>query len=194
VRGGDDLYPSQCHLGPKCVYVPPTPAPSILTILGATHHTSARVIGNVRLQPGASVWFGAVLRGDNELIDIGRDSNIQDGSILHTDPGAPLTVGARVTVGHRVVLHGCTIGGGSLVGIGSTILNRARIGRDCLVGAHALVTEGKEFPDGMLILGSPAKAVRELTVDERAMLDVSAEIYVQKSQRFLHDLAVIDGT
>ncbi|MDZ7770115.1 MAG: gamma carbonic anhydrase family protein [Woeseiaceae bacterium] len=155
---------------------------------------SARVIGKVRLQPGASVWFGAVLRGDNELIDIGRDSNIQDGSILHTDPGVPLTVGARVTIGHRVVLHGCTIGDGSLIGIGSTILNRARIGRHCLVGAHSLVTEGKEFPDGMLILGSPAKAVRELTAEERAMLDASAEIYVQNSQRFLRDLAVIDKT
>lgn len=149
---------------------------------------NASVIGKVRLAAGASVWFNAVLRGDNEWIEIGAGSNIQDHSILHTDPGIPLTVGERVTVGHRVTLHGCTIGDGSLIGIGSTILNRARVGRRCLVGAHALVTEGKEFPDGVLILGSPARVVRELQEPELELLESSADIYLQNGARFREQL------
>jgi len=147
----------------------------------------ARVIGRVRLGDRASVWFGAILRGDNDWIEIGARSNVQDGSILHTDPGIRLIVGERVTVGHRVVLHGCSVGDGSLVGIGSTILNGARIGRECLIGAHALVTEGKEFPDGSLILGSPARLVRELDADERTRLAESAAVYVANGERYARE-------
>ena len=124
---------------------------------------SAQVIGRVALEEGASVWFGAILRGDNEWISIGRGSNVQDGSVLHTDMGCPLTIGADVTIGHQVVLHGCTIGDGSLVGIQAVVLNNAKIGKNCLVGAGALVTEGKEFPDGSLIMGSPARVVTTRT-------------------------------
>lgn len=150
---------------------------------------SASLIGKVRLEAGSSVWFGAVLRGDNDWIDIGENSNIQDGAILHTDPGIPLTVGRNVTVGHRAMLHGCSIGNGSLIGIGSTVLNNARVGERCLVGAHALITEGKEFPDGVLIVGSPARVVRELTDDEIQQLETSAAIYTQKSQRYLNEFS-----
>ena len=149
---------------------------------------NATVIGNVRLQPNSSVWFNTVIRGDNELIEVGAGSNVQDGCILHTDPGYPLTIGAGVTVGHRVMLHGCTIGDNSLIGIGSTILNGATIGKNCLVGAHALVTEGKSFPDGSLILGSPAKVVRELTDEEIAGMKVSASHYVENAARFATSL------
>jgi carbonic anhydrase/acetyltransferase-like protein (isoleucine patch superfamily) len=149
---------------------------------------NATLIGKVELQAGASVWFSAVLRGDNETITVGRNSNVQDGSILHTDPGCPLTIGDNVTVGHRVMLHGCTIGDGSLIGIGSTVLNKARIGKQCLVGAHSLITEGKEFPDGVLILGSPARVQRELTDSERAQLQKSADTYVSNGQRYLAGL------
>jgi carbonic anhydrase/acetyltransferase-like protein (isoleucine patch superfamily) len=149
---------------------------------------SASIIGSVTLKQGASVWFNAVLRGDNDLIEIGRNSNIQDGAVLHTDPGIELIVGENVTVGHRAMLHGCTIGNNSLIGIGSTILNRAKIGDDCLVGAHSLITEGKEFPDGVLILGSPAKMVRELTEQEMESLKSSADVYVLNSQRFIREL------
>jgi len=152
---------------------------------------NAAVIGKVRLAAGASVWFGAVVRGDNDWITIGRDSNIQDGAILHTDSGIPLDVGERVTVGHRVMLHGCTIGDESLIGIGSTILNHAKIGRQCLVGAHALITEGKEFPDGVLIVGSPARIKRELTDEERQLLARSAASYVANSERFEQQLQAI---
>ena len=123
---------------------------------------SASVIGRVRLAEGASVWYGAVLRGDNDWITLGRDTNIQDGSVLHTDEGKPLTLGERVTVGHQVMLHGCTVGDDTLIGIQAVVLNGAKIGRKCIVGAGALVTEGKEFPDGSLIVGSPAKLVRSL--------------------------------
>ncbi|MBP6899613.1 MAG: gamma carbonic anhydrase family protein [Burkholderiaceae bacterium] len=152
----------------------------------------AEVIGRVTLAENASVWYGAVLRGDNDHIRIGRDSNVQDGSVLHTDHGVPLTVGEGVTIGHQVMLHGCSIGNGSLIGIGSVILNGARIGRHCIVGAGALVTEGKEFPDGVLIVGSPAKVVRELTPEQIERLKLSAAYYVQQQQRHRQQLQRID--
>ena len=149
---------------------------------------NATVIGNVRLLPEASVWFNCVLRGDNEPIEVGAGSNVQDGCVLHTDPGFPLTIGTHVTVGHKVMLHGCTIGDNSLIGIGSIILNGATIGAKCLVGAHSLVTEGKSFPDGSLILGSPARVVRELTAEEIAGLTESARHYVANAARFASSL------
>src|ERR1700749_1141776 len=124
---------------------------------------NAVVLGRVILKRNASVWFGATLRGDNDPITVGENSNVQDNSVLHTDLGSPLTIGANVTVGHQVMLHGCTIGDGSLIGIGAVVLNGAKIGKNCLVGAGALITENKAFPDGSMILGSPAKVVRELS-------------------------------
>lgn len=151
----------------------------------------ASVVGNVRMGEGASIWFGAMVRGDNEPITIGARSNVQDGSVLHSDPGAPLTIGEGVTVGHKVVLHGCTIGDNSLIGIGAVVLNRARIGRNSLVGAGALVTEGKEFPDGVLIVGSPARVVRELTPEQIEGIRRSAEHYVGNAQRFAKGLKQI---
>lgn len=153
----------------------------------------AHVIGKVRLGEDVGIWFGAVLRGDNELIDIGARSNIQDGAMLHTDIGAPLTVGADVTVGHHAILHGCTVGDGALIGMGATVLNGARIGSSCLVGANALVTEGKVFEDGCLIVGSPAKAIRRL--DEAAIArlrEESAAGYVRNWQRFARGLKRLD--
>jgi carbonic anhydrase/acetyltransferase-like protein (isoleucine patch superfamily) len=144
---------------------------------------NATVIGRVEMAEGASLWYGAVVRGDNELIRIGRHSNIQDNSVLHTDEGKPLTIGENVTVGHQVMLHGCTVGDGSLIGIGAIVLNGAVIGRDCIVGAGALVTEGKVFPDGSLIVGSPAKVVRELSPEQRATLVRSAANYVDNARR-----------
>lgn len=153
---------------------------------------NATIIGKVRLAPGASVWFNAVLRGDNDWINIGANSNVQDGAILHTDSGIELNVGENVTIGHRAMLHGCTIGNNSLIGIGSTILNRAVIGSNSVVGAHTLVTEDKSFPDGVLLMGAPAKVVRELGDAELAMLKGSAEVYVENSRRFLSDLAAVD--
>ncbi len=145
---------------------------------------SAQVMGNVELADDASVWFGVVIRGDTETIRIGRGSNIQDLSVLHADVGMPLTVGEDVTVGHRVMLHGCTIGDGSLIGIGAVVLNGAKIGKGCLVGANSLVTEGKEFPDGSMILGSPAKVVRQLTAERVEGLRLSAQGYVDNARRF----------
>ncbi len=153
---------------------------------------SAHVIGSVTLGADASVWFGAILRGDTELLDVGRGSNVQDGSVLHADDGQPLTIGEGVTIGHLVMLHGCTIGDNSLVGIGSVILNGARIGRNCLVGARALVTEGKTFPDGSLIVGSPAVAVRTLTEVQIEGLRQSARHYVGNARRFRSGLERID--
>ncbi|MDM7463590.1 gamma carbonic anhydrase family protein [Tepidimonas taiwanensis] len=149
---------------------------------------TARVIGRVTLAEDSSVWYGAVLRGDTDPITVGRGSNIQDGSVLHADIGVPLTIGAYVTVGHQVMLHGCTIGDESLIGIGAIVLNGARIGRHCLVGAGALVTEGKVFPDGSLILGSPAKVVRPLTPQEIEGLRQSAQHYIENARRFRHGL------
>ena len=145
---------------------------------------SAQVIGNVELKENASVWFGVVVRGDTECITVGQGTNIQDASVLHADFGKPLNIGDNVTVGHKVMLHGCTIGDGSLIGIGAVVLNGARIGKGCIVGAGALVTEGKEFADGSMIIGSPAKAVRELTPEQQAGLQLSALHYVENARRF----------
>ncbi|MEO7245498.1 MAG: gamma carbonic anhydrase family protein [Rubrivivax sp.] len=144
---------------------------------------SASVIGRVRIGARASVWYGAVLRGDNDLISLGAGSNVQDGSVLHTDSGVALDIGEGVTIGHQVMLHGCTVGAGSLIGIQSVVLNGARIGSHCLIGAKSLVTEGKEFPDGALILGSPAKVVRMLTAEQIESLRWSAAHYVEQAMR-----------
>jgi carbonic anhydrase/acetyltransferase-like protein (isoleucine patch superfamily) len=153
---------------------------------------SAQVMGSVSLADDVSVWFGCVIRGDTEHITVGEGSNIQDASVLHADHGFPLTIGQRVTVGHQVMLHGCTIGDESLIGIGAVVLNGARIGRHCLVGAGALVTEGKSFPDGSMIIGSPAKAVKQLTPEQIEGLRLSAQHYVDNARRFrdgLHKIA-----
>jgi carbonic anhydrase/acetyltransferase-like protein (isoleucine patch superfamily) len=152
---------------------------------------SAQVIGNVELDDGASVWFGAILRGDNELLRIGRNSNVQDGSMLHADPGFPLMLGENVTVGHHVMLHGCTVGDGSLIGIKAVVLNGAKIGKNCLVGAGSLITEGKEFPDGSMIMGAPAKVVRELTPEQIAGLSRAARHYVDNAKRYQAGLSRI---
>ncbi len=150
---------------------------------------SATVLGKVRLLDHANVWFGAVLRGDNEWIEIGERSNVQDNCMLHTDIGFPLVVGPDCTIGHLAILHGCTIGAGSLVGMGATILNGAKIGRQCLIGANALVPEGREIPDGTLAVGSPAKVVRELKPEEREQLKLSALGYAANARRFADGLA-----
>ena len=152
---------------------------------------SADVIGNVILENNVSIWFGAVLRGDNEAIHIGAGSNIQDGSVLHTDMGSPLTVGANVTVGHQVMLHGCSIGEGSLVGIKSVILNHAVIGKNCLIGANALITEGKVIPDNSLVIGSPGKVLRALTEEEIAAMHANTENYMKKAAQFSVNLHTI---
>jgi carbonic anhydrase/acetyltransferase-like protein (isoleucine patch superfamily) len=155
---------------------------------GAWVADSADVIGHVELGEGANVWFGAVLRGDNEPLVVGPRSNIQDASVLHSDPGSPLVIGADVSVGHQVMLHGCSIGDGSLIGIQAVILNGARIGKHCLVGAGSLVTEGKAFEDGWLIMGSPAKAVRPLTPEQIEGLGHIAQHYVENAQRYASTL------
>lgn len=152
---------------------------------------SATVIGRVALGEQAGIWFGAVLRGDNEWITLGARCNVQEGCVLHTDPGFALTLGDDVTVGHQAMLHGCTVGNGSLIGIQAIVLNGAKIGRGCLVGAGSVVTEGKEFPDGSLILGSPAKVVRPLSDEERARLLASAAGYVARAERYQRTLARI---
>jgi carbonic anhydrase/acetyltransferase-like protein (isoleucine patch superfamily) len=151
----------------------------------------AHVIGRVRLAADVGVWFGAVLRGDNELIDIGTETNIQEHSMLHTDMGYPLTVGRGCTIGHRAILHGCVIGGNTLIGMGAIVLNGARIGSNCLVGAGALVTEGKEFPDNSLIVGTPAKAIRTLDDVAVARLRLSCTGYVEKWKSFASKLKVL---
>ena len=152
----------------------------------------AHVIGDVVLAEGVSVWFGAVLRGDNDTIEVGRDSNIQDGAMLHTDPGLRLVVGDRVTVGHHAILHGCRIGHGSLIGMGATVLNGARIGAGCLLGANALVREDAEFPDGSLIVGAPAQLKRMLSDRQAAGLRESAQRYVDKAALFARGLRRLD--
>lgn len=153
---------------------------------------SAQVIGNVILEEGAGIWFGAVLRGDNESITVGEGSNIQENCVLHTDLGFPLAIGKGCTIGHAAILHGCMIGNNSLVGMGATVLNGAKIGENCLIGAGALVTEGKVIPDNSLVVGSPAKVVRTLGADSAAMLKLSASHYVENARRFAKGLARID--
>ncbi len=145
---------------------------------------SAQVMGDVVIGPEASVWFGCVLRGDTETMTVGAGSNIQDGTVMHADLGMPLTVGSHVTVGHKVMLHGCTIGDGSLIGIGAVVLNGAKIGKNCLVGAGSLVTEGKEFADGSMIMGTPARVVRQLTPEQVEGLRRSAQGYIDNARRF----------
>ncbi|MBV9995286.1 MAG: gamma carbonic anhydrase family protein [Caulobacteraceae bacterium] len=152
---------------------------------------NAVVIGRVILKKNSSIWFGAVLRGDNDPITIGENSNIQDNSVLHTDPGSPVIIGDNVTVGHSVTLHGCVIGDGSLIGMGAVILDGARIGRNCLIGAGALVTERKEIPDNSVVLGSPAKVARTLTPEQAAGLTGGARSYVENWKRFRQGLAPI---
>ena len=143
---------------------------------------TAVVIGKVKLGKKASVWWHAVLRGDNDPITIGADSNVQDGAVLHTDPGFPLIIGRRVTVGHLAMLHGCTIGDGALVGINAVILNGAKVGRNCLIGAKALVTEGMDIPDNSLAVGAPAKVIREVTPDNIARMQEGVDSYVERAQ------------
>ena len=148
----------------------------------------AQVMGAIILEENASVWFGAVLRGDNEPITIGVNSNVQDGAVMHTDIGFPLTLGKNVTIGHQAMLHGCTVGDNSLIGIGATILNGAKIGKNCLIGAHALVGEGKEIPDNSMVLGMPGKIVRELDENNEKIMIASAEHYVGNWKRYQRDL------
>jgi len=145
---------------------------------------TAALIGKVRLLEHASVWFGAVLRGDNDWIIVGEGSNVQDNSVVHTDPGIPAVIGAGVTVGHKVILHSCSVGDNSLIGMGSTLLTGCRIGKNCLIGANTLISEGKEIPDNSLVLGSPGRIVRQLSEPQLAMLKISAEVYVHNHQRF----------
>ena len=149
---------------------------------------SAQVIGNVALKDNASVWFGAILRGDNELITIGENSNVQDGTVMHTDMGFPLTLGKNVTIGHMAMLHGCTVGDNSLIGIGATVLNGAKIGNNCLIGAHALIPEGKEIPDNSLVMGAPGKVVKEVSDIQVQILEASAHHYVENWQRYAKGL------
>lgn len=158
---------------------------------GAWAAPSADLIGDVRLGPRASVWFGAVIRADNTPILIGEDSNIQDGAIGHSDPGFPLTIGARVTVGHQAILHGCTIADECLIGMGAKILNGAVLESECLVGAGALITEGKHFATGSLIVGVPARVVRQLTDEERKLLRESAAHYAEKARRYAAQLQTL---
>jgi carbonic anhydrase/acetyltransferase-like protein (isoleucine patch superfamily) len=152
--------------------------------------TSA-VIGKVTVHDGASVWFGATIRGDNDQITIGRNSNVQEGAVLHTDPGYQLTIAEDVTIGHQAMLHGCSIGAGTTVGMQAVVLNGARIGMNCLIGAGALVTEGKEFPDNSLILGVPAKVVRTLTAEDIAGMHRNTGAYVERAQYFKNQLTRI---
>lgn len=151
---------------------------------------NATIVGTVRLRANTSIWFNAVLRGDTEWIEIGDNTSVQDGCVLHADPGFPLRIGQGVTIGHKAMLHGCDIGDNTLVGIGSIVLNGAKIGRDCLIGANSLVTVGKQFPDGALIMGSPAKVIRKLEPAEIEANRKSAQLYVENGKRFLEQLSL----
>ena len=151
---------------------------------------SASVIGKVRLANDTSVWFGAVLRGDNESITVGENTNRQECAVIHTDPGFPCILGSSVTIGHQAMLHGCQVGDNSLIGINAVVLNGAKIGRNCLIGANALVTENQEIPDGSLVIGSPAKPIKQLTTAQIQKLKESAEHYVTRFKRFKRDLSV----
>ncbi|MBS7663554.1 gamma carbonic anhydrase family protein [Pseudomonas lalucatii] len=150
---------------------------------------NATLVGKVRLEAGASVWFNAVLRGDNELIHIGEQSNVQDGTVMHTDMGYPLSIGKGVTIGHKAMLHGCSVGDYSLIGINAVVLNGAKIGKYCIIGANTLIGEGKEIPDGSLVVGSPGKVIRALSEEQKRMLEASAAHYVHNAQRYARELA-----
>lgn len=153
---------------------------------------SAEVMGRVKLEPRASVWFAAVVRGDNDLITIGEDSNVQDGAVIHTDPGVEVRIGKGVTIGHQAMLHGCTVGDYSLIGIGATVLNGVTIGKNCLIGAHAFIPEGREIPDNSMVLGAPGKVVKEIGPEMVKVLEASAASYVKNHQRFKKGLKKID--
>lgn len=153
---------------------------------------NATVLGSVILEKNVSIWFNVVARGDNDPITIGENSNIQDGTVLHTDAGVPMTIGKNVTVGHKAMLHGCTIGDNSLIGIGATVLNRAKIGKNCLIGAHALIPEGKEIPDNSLVMGAPGKIIRQIDEAGEQMLLASALHYVENWQRYVTGLKRVD--
>ena len=155
---------------------------------GAWVAETAQVIGRVRLAAGVSVWFDATLRGDNELVSMGRHSNAQEGVVMHTDPGFPLTVGERVTIGHQAMLHGCTIGDGTLIGIQAVVLNGAKIGRECLIGAGALIPEGREIPDRSVVMGAPGKIVRQVTDEEAARFRTNNANYVRRGEHFRQHL------
>ena len=178
-RGVMTIY----HIGTKRPQIDPT----------AWVAPNATVIGDIHLAAGSSIWWNAVLRGDNEAIVVGANTNIQDGSVLHTDMGTPLTLGRDITVGHMVMLHGCTIGDGSLIGIGSIVLNRAVIGRHCLIGANTLIPEGKTIPDRSLVIGSPGRVVRELSDEDVARLHAAAQSYVANAARYRAHLEEIQG-
>jgi carbonic anhydrase/acetyltransferase-like protein (isoleucine patch superfamily) len=185
----------QAYLQPPCAM----PAYSLADLSPKLHPNSyiapgAHVIGAVELADGASVWFNVVIRGDTEWIRIGPRSNVQEGAVLHTDLGFPLTVGQDVTIGHQAMLHGCTIGDGSLIGIQAVVLNGAKIGRNCLIGAGAIVTEGKEIPDNSLVLGAPGKVVRTLSEDDAQRLRLGAGHYVQNALRFRTTLRPLDNS
>lgn len=153
---------------------------------------NARIIGSVTLDDDSSVWFGVVIRGDNDQITVGAQSNVQDNAVLHTDGGIPLTLGRGVTVGHNAMLHGCTVGDFSLIGINAVVLNKARIGKHCIIGANALIPEGMEIPDGSLVVGSPAVIKRQLTDVQKKILEASAAHYVQNARRYREQLQVIE--
>ncbi|SMX51076.1 gamma carbonic anhydrase family protein [Actibacterium lipolyticum] len=172
------------ELGDK---VPNTPQNGDFWVAPAAH-----VVGDVHLGEGVGIWFGAVLRGDNERLTIGARTNVQEHAMVHADPGFPAQIGENVTIGHRAIVHGCTIGDNTLIGMGATVLNGAKIGRNCLIGAGALVTEGKEIPDGSLVIGSPAKVVRALDDAAIAGLKASATNYVANAKRFTNELKRID--
>lgn len=167
-------------------FEPKTPGPDRFWLA-----PDATIIGKVELGEDVGIWFGSVLRGDNEPIIVGKGSNIQEGVMIHTDPRYPVTIGENCTIGHHAIIHGCVIGDNSLVGMGATILNGAKIGRNCLVGANALVTEGKEFPDNSLIVGSPAKVMRVLDDEAVEKLKQSAVRYVANWKRFARDLRLL---
>ena len=153
---------------------------------------TASIVGRIIMAENSSVWFGAVMRGDNEPITIGARSNVQDNAVLHSDPGQPLTIGEDVIVGHQAMLHGCTIGDGCLIGIGATVLNGAKIGAGSIIGAHALVTEGKEIPPNSLVVGAPGRVMKTLGEEEAKMLKLNAEVYVSNAQRFAAGLKRLD--
>jgi carbonic anhydrase/acetyltransferase-like protein (isoleucine patch superfamily) len=164
-----------------------------VVLRGAHHYVApdASIIGSVTLEHEVSVWFNVVIRADNDLVAIGEQTNVQDGSVLHVDPGYPMNLGRRVTVGHKVMLHGCSVGDGSLIGINSVVMNGAKIGKSTLIGANTLIAEGKEIPDGVLVLGSPGKIVRELKQEEKDYLLKIADGYVQRSRFYRENLKEI---